>query len=79
MSLCLCHGRFADRVRDILVTGMKRVTRVSTRKYARVLPNLAGTVGIAKSSVARGLIKARAASLRALMNRRFDEVDFLVV
>ena len=38
-------GRFADRVRDIMVTG------VSTRKYARVLPKIAGTVGIAKSSV----------------------------
>ncbi len=65
--------RLADRVRDIMVTG------VSTRKYARVLPKMAGTVGIAKSSVSREFIKASAASLRALMNRRFEEVDILVV
>lgn len=66
-------GRLADRVRDILVTG------VSTRKYARVLPAMAGTVGVGKSSVSREFIKASAASLRALMNRRFDDVDILVV
>jgi len=66
-------GRLADRVLDILVTG------VSTRKYARVLPKMAGTVGVAKSSVSREFIKASAASLRALMNRRFDDVDFLVI
>jgi putative transposase len=66
-------GRLADRVRDILVTG------VSTRKYERVLPKMAGTVGVSKSSVSREFIKASAASLRALMNRRFDDVDILVV
>jgi hypothetical protein len=40
-------------VRDILVTG------VSTRKYRRVLPAMAGTVGIAKSSVSRKFIQVR--------------------
>lgn len=66
-------GRLADRVLDILVTG------VSTRKYARVLPKMAGTVGVAKSTVSREFIKASAASLCALMTRRFDDVDFLVI
>lgn len=66
-------GQLADRVRDILVTG------VSTRKYARVLPKMAGTVGIARSSVSREFIKASAASLQALMSRRFDELDILVL
>ena len=66
-------GRLADRVRDILVSG------VSTRKYARVLPKMAGTVGISKSSVSREFIKASAQSLQALMGRRFDDLDILVI
>ena len=59
-------ARLANRVRDILVSG------VSTRKYARVLPKMAGTVGVSKSSVSREFIKANAQSLQALMGRCFD-------
>ena len=44
--------RLGERIRDILVRG------VSTRKYAEVLPRMAGTVGIAKSSVSRRFIRA---------------------
>jgi putative transposase len=65
--------RLAERIRDILVRG------VSTRKYAEVLPRMAGTVGIAKSSVSRRFSRASRDALQALMGRRFDEVDILAV
>jgi putative transposase len=65
--------RLAERVRDILVRG------VSTRKYAQVLPRMAGTVGIAKSSVSRRFIRASRQALETLMSRRFDEVDILAI
>ena len=65
--------RLADRVRDILVSG------VSTRKYGKVLPAMAGSVGIAKSSVSRHFIRASTKALQALMGRRFDDADILAV
>jgi len=58
-------------VRDIVVAG------VSTRQYRRVLPQMAASVGIAKSSVSRRFIEASAAQLAALQQRRFDAVDLL--
>lgn len=65
--------RLADRMRDILVAG------VSTRKYARVLPRMAGTAGISRSSVSRRFVKAAARSLEALMGRRLEGLDVLAV
>ncbi len=65
--------RLGERIRDILVRG------VSTRKYAEVLPRMAGTVGIAKSSVSRRFIRAARDALAALMGRRFDALDVLAV
>lgn len=65
--------RLGERIRDILVRG------VSTRKYREVLPRMAGTVGIAKSSVSRRFIRASQEALEALMGRRFDELDILAV
>ena len=51
------------RVRDILVAG------VSTRRYAGVLPEAAGTVGVSKSTVSRRFIEASAAQLAELNER----------
>lgn len=65
--------KLAERVRDILVAG------VSTRKYARVLPVMAGTVGIAKSSVSRKFIAASTRALAALMGRRLEAIDLLAI
>ena len=65
--------RLAERVRDILVSG------VSTRKYAKVLPEMAGTVGIAKSSVSRKFIQASTRALTALMSRRLEDSDILAL
>lgn len=61
------------RIHDILVTG------VSTRKYGRVLPAMAGTAGIAKSSVSREFVAQSRKVLEALAARRWDDRDFLAV
>jgi putative transposase len=61
------------RVRDILVAG------VSTRRYAAVLPEAAGTVGVSKSTVSRRFIEASAAQLAALNERSLAELDLLVI
>jgi transposase-like protein len=66
-------GRLGSRVRDILVAG------VSTRKYARVLPAMAGTVGIKKSSVSAAFIQASEKALEALMQRRLEDLDLLAL
>jgi putative transposase len=63
----------AARMSEILVLG------VSTRKYARVLPAMAASAGIAKSSVSRVMKGASEASLRRLMERSFHEHDILGV
>jgi transposase-like protein len=61
------------RVRDILVAG------VSTRRYAAVLPEAAGTVGVSKSTVSRRFIEASAVQLAALNERSLAELDLLVI
>ncbi len=70
----LCaEPRLADRMHEILVNG------VSTRKYATVLPKMAGTVGVSKTSVSRKFIEASRRELQALMQRRFDDVEILAI
>ena len=70
----LCaEPRLADRIRDIMLTG------VSTRKYQSVLPQMAGTVGIAKSSVSRKFVEASERALGELMQKSLKELDLLVL
>jgi transposase-like protein len=52
---------------------------VSTRNYRKVLPEMADTVGVAKSSVSREFIDASEEALRQLLERRFDDKDILIV
>lgn len=52
---------------------------VSTRNYREVLPEMAETVGVSKSQVSREFIEASEKSLMALMERRFDEKNILIV
>ncbi len=61
------------RVRDIMVAG------VSTRRYAQVLPEAAGTVGVSKSAVSQRFIEASAAQLAALNERSLKELTVLVI
>jgi putative transposase len=61
------------RVRDILVKG------VTTRNYKAVLPEVAGTVGVSKSSVSRSFIEASAAQLAALNEGSLKDAELLVI
>ncbi len=62
-----------ERMLEILLNG------VSTRRYQRVLPEMAETVGVSKSTVSRESIEASEAALERLMERRWDEVDLLII
>lgn len=52
---------------------------VSTRQYEEVLPEMAATVGVSRSSVSRQAIEGSAEQLRELQERRWDSVDLLVI
>lgn len=66
-------SRLGQRILEILVNG------VSTRKYHRVLPELADTVGVSKSAVSREAIEASEQVLRQLAERQFTDVDLLII
>jgi putative transposase len=44
-----------------------------------VIPEMADTVGVSRSAVSREAIQASEAALKNLLERRFDEVDLLVI
>lgn len=52
---------------------------VSTCKYAQVIPPMADTVGISRSSVSRRLVEAAQAAMASLAERKFDQIDILAV
>jgi len=52
---------------------------VSTRNYRRVIPEMAESVGISKSSVSRQFIDQSAQELERLAVRRFDQVELLII
>lgn len=66
-------GRLGDRILSILMRG------VSTRNYEAILPDACESVGVSKSSVSRKFIEASEEECRALLERRFDGLDILVI
>ena len=66
-------SRLGRRMLEILMHG------VSTRHYRSVLPEMADTAGVAKSSVSREFIDASEEALGKLLERRFDDKDILIV
>jgi len=52
---------------------------VSTRNYGEVVPAMASRCGVSKSAVSREFAQASAQALRRLGERRFEEVDLLVI
>lgn len=62
-----------SRMLEILLRG------VSTRQYRAVLPEMAATVGVSRSSVSREAIEASEGELKRLCERRFDAVNLLVL
>jgi len=62
-----------SRMLEILLRG------VSTRQYKAVLPEMAETVGVSRSSVSREAIEASEEELRRLCERRLDELELLII
>jgi putative transposase len=62
-----------ERMLDVLMRG------ISTRQYAEVLPEMASTCGVSKSTVSREAAEAGEEALKELLERRFDEIDLLVI
>jgi transposase-like protein len=67
------NGRLGQRIVEILMHG------VSTRSYREVLPEVAEAVGVSKSAVSREFIDAGEEALKALAERRFDDLDLLII
>ena len=51
---------------------------ISTREYQEVLPQMAATVGVSKSTISRQAIEASAEQLQQLRERRWDKIEILV-
>jgi transposase-like protein len=66
-------GRLADRVLEIVIAG------VSTRRYQKVLPEMAQTVGVSKSQVSPETIEAGERLREDLTRRDFSAPDLLAV
>lgn len=62
-----------ERMLEILMNG------VSTRRYSKVIPEMADTVGVSRSTVGRETVEASEAALKKLLERRFDEVELLII
>jgi transposase-like protein len=65
--------RLSARMLDILMRG------VSTRQYKSVIPEMAETVGVSKSSVSRQIIEASEAEVETLLSRRFEDVKLVII
>jgi len=61
------------RMLEILMNG------VSTRSYRQVIPEMAESLGISKSSVSQETIEASEAALKQLLERRLDDKDLIVI
>jgi putative transposase len=66
-------ARLGRRMLDVLLRG------ISTRQYQNVLPEMADTCGVSKSNVSRETIEAGEQALKELLERRFDELELLVI
>lgn len=67
------NGATAQRMMGALLRG------VSTRQYEEVLPEMASTVGVSRSSISRRAIEGSAEQLRQLRERRWEHADVLVI
>jgi len=62
-----------ERMLSIVMRG------VSTRNYHEVLPEVAQRCGVSRSAVSRQLQEASAEALKGLCERRFEEVELLII
>lgn len=66
-------GRIGQHMLNALMRGL------STRQYNDVLPAMAATVGVSRSAVSRQAAEASAEKLRDLQERRWHDVEILVI
>lgn len=52
---------------------------ISTREYQDVLPQMAETVGVSRSAISRKAIDASVEQLHELQERRWENVEILVI
>ena len=69
----IMNSQLGPRILSILMKG------VSTRNYKTILPAMAETVGVSKSQISREFATASEQQLKTLCERRFDEMDILIV
>jgi putative transposase len=63
----------SQRMLDVLMRG------ISTRQYAEVLPEMASSCGVSKSTVSREAAEAGEEALKELLERRLDAIDLLAI
>ncbi len=66
-------SRLSGKVLDVMMRG------VSTRNYAAILPDACECVGVSKSSISREFVLASEEETRRLCERRFDDLDILIM
>ena len=67
------EGRLGTKMLSILMRG------VSTRNYQSILPDACESIGVSKSSVSRRFVEASEEECRKLVERRFDDLEILVI
>lgn len=67
------NSRLGQRILEILMNG------VSTRKYKKIIPEMAETVGVSKSQISREFVAASEAEFKQLCERRFDNANILAI
>jgi len=66
-------SRLSGKIWDTMMRG------VSTRNYAAILPSACEAVGVSKSSISREFVFASEEETKRLCERRFDDVDILII
>jgi putative transposase len=69
----LANSVLGRRLVELLMTG------ISTRCYKQVLPEMAETVGVSKSSVSKQFIDATEKQMQAFAQRTFADKDILII
>ncbi len=66
-------SRLSQKVWDTMMRG------VSTRNYGAIMPDACECVGVSKSSISREFVLASEEECKRLLERRFDDVDILII
>ena len=65
--------RLGSKILSVMMRG------ISTRNYSAILPDACESVGVSKSSISRRFIDASEEECKSLLERRFDDMDIVVI